>query len=264
MVDLGRTGVVLTCPACGDALSPQPTAFRCESCGESVPVVDGIPEFPVTDVDPALPPVFDLLASVYDTPVWFPIVYRLLGGPHAPADDRALLADALAPSGDELLDVACGTGRFTRSIADEAAHVWGIDVSRGMLQRAQRYAVRDGLETVAFARMSADEIRFADEAFDGVACCWALHLFADVSRAITEMHRVLTSGGRLVGTTLSETGLLALPGMQRLRDAIGVSTYGLEELRDLLFDAGFSTVQFERYGAALFFSAEKCVLPEQN
>lgn len=251
-----RTAVELTCPACGTALSPRADALRCDACGESVPVVDGIPEFPVTAPGPALPPVFDAMASIYETPLWFPAVYRLLGGPRAP-DDRALLAAALDVSGGDLLDVACGTGRFTRYIAAEAASAWGIDVSRGMLRRAQRYAAREGLETVAFARMNAEAIRFTSGTFDGVACCWALHLFADVPTALAEMHRVLTPGGRLVGTTLSENALLALPGVrQALQRTFGIDVFELEELRDLLFDAGFSRVQFDRYGAALFFGAE--------
>lgn len=257
MRDPDRTGVTLTCPRCEAALSARDRELRCDTCGESVPVVDGIPHFPVA-AGSTVPSAFDALSSIYETRFWFPVVYRLIGGLRAPADDRSLLADALDGAGAEVLDVACGTGRFTRYIATDAAFVWGIDVSTGMVRRAQRYAARDGLDAIAFARMDAENLRFKEATFDGVSCCWALHLFGEIPTAVAEMYRVLTPDGRLVGTTLSRDWLLALPGARSvLRRTIGVRVFDREGLRDLLFDAGFTTVQFERYGAALFFSAEK-------
>jgi len=134
-------------------------------------------------------------------------------------------------SGGDILGVACATGRFTRYAAKTADHVWGVDVSEGMLEKAGRYARREGIENVTFARMDAGNLHFRSDFFDGVACCWALHLFPDVRGPPGEIHRVPAPGGRFAGATLRE------------------------ELRQLLLDAGFGAVEFEQRGGALFFGA---------
>ncbi|AGB38841.1 class I SAM-dependent methyltransferase [Natronococcus occultus] len=254
MVDPTQAGVTPTCPACEAALTVRAEALHCPACEETVPVVDGIARFPVSVEQSAVPPVFDALASIYETPLWFPVVYRVIGGPHAPIDDRARIVDALDVTGGDVLDVACGTGRLTRVLAADAAAVWGIDVSMGMVRRARR----DGRHNVVLAQMDAEDLRFEDGAFEGVACGWALHLFADIPTTVAEIHRVLAPDGRFAGTTLSADSLLALPAAQYgLAETIGAHVFDHEELRELLLETGFRTVQFERYGAALFFRATK-------
>ena len=258
MVDPTQTGVTPTCPACEAPLASRADALHCPACSETVPVVDGIPRFPAPVEQPASPSVFDALASIYETPLWFPTLYRLTGGPRAPIDDRATIVEALDVAGADVLDVACGTGRLTRVLAADAAAVWGIDLSLEMLRRAQRDAARDGRDNVVVARMNAEDLCFEDGAFEGVACGWALHLFADIPTTVAEIHRVLAPGGRVAGTTLSEDALLALPATQYgLKQTLGAHVFDRAALRDLLLETGFRTVQFERYGAALFFSATK-------
>ncbi|MDG5761524.1 methyltransferase domain-containing protein [Natronococcus sp. A-GB1] len=258
MADPIQTGVTPTCPACEAPLTSRADALHCPACSETVPVVDGIPRFPVAVEQSAGPPVFDALASIYETPLWFPVVYRVLGGPRAPIDDRSTIVEALDVAGGDVLDVACGTGRVTRVLAADAAAVWGIDLSLEMLRRARRDAMRDGHDNVVVARMNAEDLCFEDEAFEGVACGWALHLFADIPTTVAEIQRVLAPGGRFAGTTLSAESPLALPAAQYgLAQTIGAHVFDHEELRDLLLETGFRTVQLERYGAALFFSARK-------
>ncbi|ELZ21030.1 methyltransferase type 11 [Haloterrigena salina JCM 13891] len=260
------------CRRCGWGLSRRDGELDCPNCGVAVPIVDEIPRFPVPDAvdESAHETFFDRLAPVYETPVWFRPLYRFVGGATAPRDDRSTIASMLdleAESGTEpaaegdteapsVLDVACGTGRITRRVARDATSVLGVDISGGMLERAQRYAAREGLENVAFARMSADELWIDDGAFDRVACCWALHLFPDVDAALAELHRVLRSGGRLVGTTIVDEYVLgASPVRAVARLTVGAEPFDVESFRDRLREAGFSSLEFDRRGAALFFRA---------
>lgn len=246
----------LICPSCGQTVTYQEGMIECTACSETVPVSDGIPKFPVADDQSESQTFFDLLSLIYESSLYFPVMYRVIAGPFAPADDRATVAAFLDASGDDVLDVACGTGRFTRYIAEQASFVWGIDVSEGMLEQAQEYAQRDGIENILFARMAADELFFTSATFDSVACGWALHLFPDIPAALTEMNRVLKPGGRLAGTTLTDDYLLAIPGIQQtLGQLVGAYTFEKEELRTLLLETGFTTVTFNRHGAALFFVA---------
>ncbi len=248
----------LRCPSCEQSLVARDEALHCPACSESVPIVAGIPRFPVSLDDTAGPDVFEFLSPIYETPLWFPVVYRLIGGPFAPIDDRSMIAELLDPAGDDVLDVACGTGRFTRYVADEAAFVWGIDVSEEMLQQGRKYVDRDAAENVGFARMDATDLQFASEQFDSVACCWALHLFPDIPETVAEIHRVLKPQGTFAGTTITDTHVLSMPGVQYgLQQTVDPHVFDREELRELLHEVGFHGVEFERRGAALFFKATR-------
>lgn len=255
MTVLERSGPALACPSCDAPLTDRESDLRCSSCATTVPVEDGVPRFPVEDAPGETGP-FDRLSAIYETPLWFRPLYRFVGGPAAPADDRRRLARLLDVEG-ALLDVACGTGRFTRYVAPRASFAWGVDRSDGMLDRARRYAERDGVENAAFARMDAGDLHFADGAFDRVACTWALHLFPDPDRALSEAHRVLAADGRLAGATLTDEYVMALPGVAAgARATIGARTFEADDLRERLRAAGFGGIDLDRRGGVLFFAAD--------
>ncbi|GAB3671268.1 class I SAM-dependent methyltransferase [Halopiger thermotolerans] len=260
------------CGRCGRRLSrrksPGPDegdALVCPNGDATVPIVDGIPRFPVPDT--AHETLFDRLAPIYESAFWFDPLYRFVGGPAAPRDDRETVVELLelddAGTGDgdapTVLDVACGTGRIARAVgaAGVEATVVGIDVSAGMLERATRYASRDGVD-VAFARMSADDLWVDADAFDRATCCWALHLLPDPDAVLEEIARVLRPGGLFVGTTLVEDYVLdLLPVRATAKGVLDVEPFDATELRRRLREAGFSSVEFDRRGAALFFRARR-------
>jgi len=135
---------------------------------------------------------------------WRPALGRLAKGVFGPgmADEHriARLLLGLSP-GDGVLDVACGTGNFTREFARTVGAgglAVGIDVSETMLARAVRDTQAAGLSDVAaYIRGDAVELPFREASFDAVCCFAALHLFADPMRALDRMAAVLTGGGRI-------------------------------------------------------------------
>jgi ubiquinone/menaquinone biosynthesis C-methylase UbiE len=134
---------------------------------------------------------------------WRPALGRVAKGVFGPgmADERriARLLLGLSP-GDGVLDVACGTGNFSRDFARSVGPdglVVGIDVSESMLRRAVADTREAGLDQVAYLRGSAQELRFVDRSFDAVCCFAAFHLFPDPMAALDRMTAVLTPGGRI-------------------------------------------------------------------
>ena len=94
-----------------------------------------------------------------------------------------------------LLDLGCGTGRFTAPLADRfSVPVVGVDVSRKMLAVAQRSLRRSA---DALAQASADALPFADASFDFVFLSMVLHHIAGSAAALAELARVIPQRGVL-------------------------------------------------------------------
>jgi ubiquinone/menaquinone biosynthesis C-methylase UbiE len=105
-----------------------------------------------------------------------------------------------AKPGDRVLDVGCGTGYLTRRLARAATpkgKAIGLDASSGMLQQARRACPSDTCEFVVGA---AEKLEFNDGSFDVVTSSLMLHHLPAQLRAeaLSEMHRVLRPGGRLL------------------------------------------------------------------
>ncbi|HJU56726.1 MAG TPA: class I SAM-dependent methyltransferase [Pyrinomonadaceae bacterium] len=91
------------------------------------------------------------------------------GDPAAFMKRRAALVrhwgTALRP-GDRLLELGCGDGALSCLLAREGFEVTGVDISRGMIEEAQRRADREAVE-VSFELADSDHFEVA-EPYDGV------------------------------------------------------------------------------------------------
>ncbi|HET6602603.1 MAG TPA: class I SAM-dependent methyltransferase [Xanthomonadaceae bacterium] len=98
--------------------------------------------------------------------------------------------------GQEILDVACGTGVLSRAVADRVGttgRVTGLDPNPDMLAVAQRLDGR-----IRWEPGRAESLPFADASFDAVVCQFGMMFFDDPAGALREMLRVLRPQGRLV------------------------------------------------------------------
>lgn len=105
----------------------------------------------------------------------------------------ASLVQWLAPkSGDRILDLGCGTGQLTATIAESGAAVIGIDNSAAMLDEARQHHPQ-----IEFVRADAHDFQF-DEPFDAIFSNAVLHWISDPRLVIACIARALKLGGRLV------------------------------------------------------------------
>jgi ubiquinone/menaquinone biosynthesis C-methylase UbiE len=99
-----------------------------------------------------------------------------------------------------LLDLGCGTGRFTVLAAERLGSLtWGVDSSPEMLAEAR--ARRPGGRGIGWKLGDARALPFKDGWFDAAHLHLVLHLIDDRAQALGELRRVLAAGGRLVIVT---------------------------------------------------------------
>ncbi len=92
-----------------------------------------------------------------------------------------------------MLDVGCGSGRWTRYLADRVGHVDAIDPSDAILSAALTHA---DLHKVRWSRAFAEDLPFPADSFDLVLCIGVLHHVQDPQAALRESLRVLRKGGQ--------------------------------------------------------------------
>lgn len=111
------------------------------------------------------------------------------------------------PAGQEILDIACGTGDFSIAIARAmvpGSRVTGLDLSEGMLAVMRAKLAAAGLEDrVACVQGDSEALPYADTAFDCVTIAFGIRNFEHRETALREILRVLKPGGKLVILELS-------------------------------------------------------------
>ena len=100
-------------------------------------------------------------------------------------------------TGRDVLDAACGTGRYAIPLAQAGARVTGIDISEVMLGLARQKASEHGL-SVDLRAADLRQLPFPDASFDVMVCALALCHLPELRQAVSELSRVLRPGGRLI------------------------------------------------------------------
>jgi ubiquinone/menaquinone biosynthesis C-methylase UbiE len=111
---------------------------------------------------------------------------------------RDLVGRAGVRLGENVLDVACGTGVVAALAAAQSCtgRVVGLDLNADML-RVARGNADEARAQVEWCEGSALALPFGENAFDVVLCQLGLQFFPDKSLALREMARVLRPEGRL-------------------------------------------------------------------
>ena len=140
---------------------------------------------------------------------WAPI-YDAVCGPVMVKGRRAA-AQAARAVGGNILEVGVGTG-LSFDDYDRSTTVTGIDLSEPMLKKAREKIATGRYPFVKdVMMMDAHEMTFADATFDCVVAQFVITLVANPERVLSECHRVVKPGGRiiLVNHLYSEKGVAA-------------------------------------------------------
>ena len=136
---------------------------------------------------------------------------------------KLVLSGRAPAEGQSALDVACSTGLGARLLAEAVGpqgSVTGVDNDEAMLAVAEAVNASPSAAPITWRQASADDMPFADQAFDYVLCLEGIQFFPNRTRAVREMRRVLRTDGVLVasvwGAIESNPGYAALAeGLKR-------------------------------------------------
>ncbi|GEQ97972.1 hypothetical protein JCM17844_16090 [Iodidimonas gelatinilytica] len=99
--------------------------------------------------------------------------------------------------GERYVDVACGTGNYTLSLAKAGVRIVGFDASARMIATARKKGRPSSHE--GFVLADVGQTPFKSAAFDGAVCTLAIHHFPDLMAAFCEIGRLVHPvSGRLV------------------------------------------------------------------
>lgn len=165
------------------------------------------------------------------------------------------------PRGRRILDVGCASGDLSFALALAGARVVGVDLTKGMVHRAEarRQAPPAGTEEAAaragFGIADAERLPFGDGAFDAATCIGVLEYVPDDAKGAAELFRVIRPGGRLVITAphraapalQAELFLFGLAGLFKKRPPQAFHrNYTPTSLEQRLTGAGF-TIRSRRF-----------------
>ena len=205
--------------------------------------------------------MFDTIAPRYD------LVNRVMTLRLDVAWRRRTVRALGLPAGSRVADLACGTGDLCRELARHRHCPVGFDFSMGMLRAAPAVAGSAG-----WVNADVLDLPIRAGALDGATCGFALRNLTAVPPLLTELARVLRSGGRigllevdrpanpvlrwghglyfgrvvpLIGAVLSDRDAYRyLPDSVAYLPAAG-------ELRAMVHAAGFTDVRHHRLSAGI-------------
>ena len=99
-----------------------------------------------------------------------------------------------------MLDIATGTGDFA-ILAAKMLHpqqLWAVDISEGMMKIGVEKVASEGLgNIIQFKKEDCTQLTFPDSHFDAVTAAFGIRNFQDLDKGLSEMCRVLKTGGHL-------------------------------------------------------------------
>ena len=99
-----------------------------------------------------------------------------------------------------ILDVATGTGDFAiQSLSLNPEKVIGVDISDGMLRVGKEKIANKKLDhVISLENGDSENLRFSDNNFDAVIVAFGVRNFEHLENGLSNMHRVLRKGGKVV------------------------------------------------------------------
>ena len=112
--------------------------------------------------------------------------------------ETALSFKLIEPQKDmKILDFGCGTGNYSIKLAESGCLVTGMDISKKMLDIAEKKAEKSDLN-IKFVYSESLKLPFKEETFDAALSIVTFDFIENSNNYFDEIFRVVKSGGRIV------------------------------------------------------------------
>ena len=151
--------------------------------------------FGYQDIDPAekqgrVGGIFSNVAAKYDI-----MNDAMSGGMHRLWKDR-FVRRVKPRSGEDILDMAGGTGDIAFRMVKSGANVTVADINQDMLDVGIERAVARGEDRLVWSCQDAENLKFPDRCFHAYTIVFGIRNVTYIDKALAEAHRVLRYGGR--------------------------------------------------------------------
>ena len=154
--------------------------------------------------------VFSSVASRYDI-----MNDAMSGGMHRLWKDR-FVRRVKPRAGEQILDMAGGTGDIAFRLAASGAAVTVADINPQMLEVGMERAQKREIDGLVWTEANAEILAFPDRFFDAYTIAFGIRNVTDIPKALREAHRVLRRGGRVFCLEFSTT---LWPGFAEIYDS---------------------------------------------
>jgi len=209
--------VPFVCPRCKGALATEPSYYRCRCCGNSYPVLFGIPDFRVrSDRYLSLEGERDKARRLFEfgehasfrelVQYYYSITFdlpdniarRYQASILAGTERAKSILQELTPRGDSgpLVDLGCGTGGLLLAAQGRFNGIYGVDIALRWLVIAQK-RLREGGATATLVCADAEAMPFPRQSFVKAVAVDLLEHVYDVDNTIREIAEILKPNGML-------------------------------------------------------------------
>ena len=175
-------------------------------------------------------PLYDLFENVYNHRVY--------------VDTGKRVADFIEPT-DVVLECACGTGAITVCIAPKCRRLIATDFASGMLKQAARKCRK--LSNVSFRRVDITNIKCRNDRFDKVVAGNVIHLLPDPGKALAELERVVTPGGKIIIPTYINMSKRSAGLAVKFVELLGADfkkQFDLDSYKSFFEEMGYDNVEY--------------------
>ena len=167
---------------------------------------------------------------------------------------QAWIAAQVPLAGRRVLDIGCGGGVLTESLAHAGALASGLDASAALIDAARRHAALGGLP-ISYEATTAEAFASAGHGpFDAITCMELLEHVPDPAPLLAACHALLVPGGDLLLSTLNRTARAFGTAIVLAEHVLRLLPRGTHEYRKFirpselarwLRDAGFDVVRLD-------------------